>query len=201
MRIWQPLKEIGAQMTPSIWYAEPLEKQDACVLLDQLQQLQQKAYLQQTTCLYYSLQAMITKYWISGCAVNPVSLEYKSLLRTSSTKLEQSLIELVVGQLLISNKINGAMEHLFRGFALAEKFLDAEEYFSIHEKIEMLGYLRLSDTLMPAQDLHSLLKEAAVIYQLEKRVDTKHITHKHPFQQSPVDQEADSSNKHSDTLS
>lgn len=201
MQIWQPLIEVGAKMTPAKWYAEPLERQDACILLGQLRQLQQKVYLQQTSCLYCSLQAMIANFWIRGCAENSVPLEYKSLLRTSSTRWEQSLIELVCGQLLISNKLNGAMEHLSRGFALAEEFLDAEEYFLIHKKIEILGYLPLSDTPMPAQDLKSLLIEAAIIAQLEQRIPTKHITHKHPFQPSATGHKTDNRVRHSDTLS
>ncbi|MDE2089269.1 MAG: hypothetical protein KGJ12_04550, partial [Gammaproteobacteria bacterium] len=87
---------------------------------------------------------------------------------------DQALVELVYGQLLMSRKLYGAMEHLTAGFARAANLFAPDEYFSVLKRHALLGHLSLSERPSAPQDLASLLTEAAVIRRLETRGAGQH---------------------------
>jgi hypothetical protein len=111
---------------------------------------------------------MICHHWLpSGSA-----LDYRQLSALACDDSERALVELVYGQLLISGKRSPARQHLARGFSLAARHLDTD-YLLLLRRHALLEYLPLSESPVVAQDLQSLLKEAAVISRLrwnERRV-------------------------------
>ncbi len=90
----------------------------------------------------------------------------RSLIATLPPE-SQALVELVYGQLLISRKLAGALEHLDRGFTLAIPRLESGEYFTLLRRHELLRALPLHATASAAQSLSDLLTEARVIRRLQ----------------------------------
>lgn len=74
-----------------------------------------------------------------------------------------ALLELLVGQLLISRKLRAALPHLKRAERLAARLFTPDDYFRVVERHELLTELTLGDTPTPALPLENLLTEARVI--------------------------------------
>ncbi len=81
---------------------------------------------------------------------------------------ERALLELVQGQLLMSRRLPGAMDHLDRGFRLAVPWLGARDYFRVLKRHELLRELPPAVSPQPPRDLDALLTEARVIRRLRR---------------------------------
>ena len=153
------------------WYAEPLSGAQADELLrlahEGLQSLYARRRAAGTGC---HLLQMIARHWCGAT----VEAEYRTQRATAGTARDEALVELVYGQLLMSRKLCGAMEHLTAGFARAANLFAPDEYFSVLKRHALLGYLLLSERPSAPQDLASLLTEAAVIKRLETRGAARH---------------------------
>ncbi len=88
-------------------------------------------------------------------------------LREGACARERALVELVWGQLLMSRRLSGAMEHLARGFDIARPFLSNRAYFALLKRHRLLARLPLFPAPRPAQCLEALLTEARVIERLD----------------------------------
>jgi hypothetical protein len=108
------------------------------------------------------LAELISGFWLGRA----VALDHRSLIATLPPE-SQALVELVYGQLLISRKLAGALEHLDRGFTLAVPQLEPGEYFTLLRRHELLRALPLHATASAAQSLSDLLTEARVIRRLQ----------------------------------
>lgn len=144
------------------WYAAPLAPSVAAQLQSQARQTQQQLLASQGNLFAPRLADLIAGYWQGRV----IDLDYQSLLATVPPG-QQALVELVYGQLLISQKLSGAREHLKRGFTLATPLLKPAEYFAVLRCHELLGSLVLTERPAVAQTLPSLLNEARVIKQLQ----------------------------------
>lgn len=79
-----------------------------------------------------------------------------------------ALYHLIVGQLLMSCKMQNALDYLDIGLRYADGLIDAGDYFMLYNRHTELRYLRLLPTRQPAHDLPELLNESRVIRKLSR---------------------------------
>ncbi len=154
----------GGDRPLSRWYADPLDRKHAWTLLEQSQSTLRAALRGQRPCVTRRLQGIIARHSLG----RPIDQDYGLLRKlTVGTAHGQALTELIYGQLLMSRKLSGAMEHLSRGFEVARNLLDAEDFFIVRKRHKLLGRLALGYRVLPPATLEELLAEAAVIRQLK----------------------------------
>ncbi len=157
------------------WYADPISIPDARALLDRAQRRLRPCLCRGGRCYTLHVLRMICHHWLQSGS----TLDYQQLSALACDDSERALVELVYGQLLISGKRLPARHYLARGFSLAARHLDTADYVLLLRRHELLDYLPLSETPVVAQDLRSLLKEAAVIRRLQggERSVHEHLHH------------------------
>ena len=146
----------------SAWYANPLSPDTVAGLQAALQRELQARLCSGAPCFQCHVLQLVCHFQEQVDA----SFEYEELQTAASNMLEQALLELVYGQLLMSCKQTGASKHLADGFTLAAGELASVDYFQLVKQHELLAFLPLSDTPSLPQDLEPLLAEAGVIKQL-----------------------------------
>lgn len=147
------------------WYATPLTPEEAEALHAQARQAVQRSLSIGAPCerpLAPRLAELIAGFWLGRA----VALDHRSLIATQPVE-QQALVELVYGQLLISRKLMGALEHLDRGFTLAIPQLAPAEYFALLRRHDLLRALPLRAAASTPQTLPDLLTEARVIRRLQ----------------------------------
>jgi hypothetical protein len=144
------------------WYADPITAPDAQALLDRIQRRLRSRLCRNGRCFPLPVLRLICHHWLQFDS----ALDYQQLSALVCDDSERALVELVYGQLLISGKRLPARQHLARGFSLAARYLDTVDYLLLLRRHDLLEYLPLSGSPVVAQDLQSLLKEAAVISRL-----------------------------------
>lgn len=165
-----------ARLPHAGWYADPLAQEAATVLHAQARQAVQRTLAQGTSGgqpLAPRLAELIAGFWLGRA----VALDHRSLIATQPPEL-QALVELVYGQLLISRKLSGALEHLERGFVLAIPHLAPADYFALLRRHELLRALPLRAEASVARTLPDLLTEARVIRRLQP-VGRRRTAHPH----------------------
>jgi hypothetical protein len=163
----------SARPSLSGWYADPMDALDARTLLDDAHRRLRSRLCRGGRCFQLHVLRMICHHWLQS----DTALDYQQLSVQACDDSERALVELVYGQLLISGKRLPARLHLARGFSLAARLLDTVDYLVLLRRHELLEHLPLSKIPVAAQDLRSLLKEAAVISRL--RVNERRV-HKSP---------------------
>jgi hypothetical protein len=160
-----PAAELLKPAWPSLsgWYADPISIPAARALLDRAQRRLRSRLCRGGCCFPLHVLRMICHHWLQSGSM----LDYHQLSALTCDDSERALVELVYGQLLISGKRLPARHHLARGFSLAARHLDTADYVLLLRRHEILDYLPLSGSPVVAQDLRSLLKEAAVISRLQ----------------------------------
>jgi hypothetical protein len=143
------------------WYGDPMSVEKARVLLDHAHAAQQAAYRSGADGLDCRIQLMIARHWLGDA----IDSDYRNL--AVSDRWSMVLVELVCGQLLMSKKLKGAMNHLDAGFELATEMMEAGEYFLLRERHRLLAHLPLSERPSAPRDLRTLLTEARVIERLK----------------------------------
>jgi hypothetical protein len=108
---------------------------------------------------------------LAGADIGPAYRELRSGVRDQRAA---ALLELVVGQLLVSRKQQPATFHLVRGFRKAARYLDTRAYFRLVHRHELLDCLVLSAAPGTVQPLASLLAEAGVIRRLRQHAGRRH---------------------------
>jgi len=152
-------------MPLNLWYGEPLTRYQTEQLTLFSRQKQKQALFNGDECLSFQLKEMIARFFMN----RDINIEYSNLVKTTREDKKIALIELVFGQLLMSKKIDTAMLHLDKGFQIAQKYLNATDYFSILKRHELLGVLKLDNKPSEPKSLSSLLVEASIIKQFETR--------------------------------
>lgn len=142
------------------WYATPLPRARAAELQAQARRAVQRALATAGDAELPRLAQLIADYWLG----HAVELDYRSLAATLPPE-RRALVELIYGQLLVSRKRTGALEHLRRGFALAAAVLAPTDYFALLRRHELLQSLVLSAAGAAPQDLPDLLNEARIVRQ------------------------------------
>ncbi len=145
------------------WHADPLDAEAARALLTAAQQRRRRGTRQRRcrTCL---LQEMIARYWL-GEDIAALYRDAAPLLQGSAHG--RALLELLVGQLLQSQRRHGARQHLERGFHLASRLFTPADYLAVLNRHQLLARLPLSERASPAAPLTALLTTARVIARLE----------------------------------
>ena len=155
----------GASLPPAGWYAQPLTATAAAGLHAAARRSVQSALAggaARGQSLAARLAELIAAFWLGRA----VALDYRSLIATHPPEVV-ALVELIYGQLLISCKLAGALEHLERGFTLAVPQLAPADYFALLRRHELLRALPLHRQPSAAQALPDLLIEARVIRRLQ----------------------------------
>lgn len=142
------------------WYAAPLASPRAGELHAQARLAMQRALAIAGSAELPRLAQLIAGFWLG----HAVEHDYRSLAATLAPD-RQALMELIYGQLLISRKRIGAMEHLRRGFALAAPKLAPADYFTLLRRHELLQSLALSAAGAAPLDLPDLINEARIVKQ------------------------------------
>jgi hypothetical protein len=145
------------------WYGEPLDTGDAEHLYARTEKALMARLCAGLPVFHLQVMQLLCHYWMDVS----ILLEYRQLMALASGKRDRALLELVYGQLLLSKRRNPALQHLDHGFRLAAGYLEAQDYFPLVRRHELLRYLPLSDAGVAPQGLQSLLAEAAVIRQLQ----------------------------------
>ncbi|MBI5041017.1 MAG: hypothetical protein HZB57_07420 [Gammaproteobacteria bacterium] len=151
-----------ATVSLAAWYASPLEPALAADLQLQARQLLQRVLASGGSSLAPRLAEMIAGFWHGRI----VTHDYRSLVGTVP-EAQQAAVELVYGQLLMSRKQTGAMQHLDRGFELATAALAPAAYFILLRRHTLLRNLVLTPAGAIPQTLPDLLQEARVIQRLQ----------------------------------
>lgn len=147
------------------WWADPLDRDLAEALLAEVRRALQQAYALGSSGDALRILEIIALFWLQ----RPVGHLYSSLHATPGNQLQHSLLELVYGQLLLSRRQAGAVEHLDAGFRLAAELLEAESYFALMKRHDLLRHLTPSTHPVEPQPLNELLVEARVIQRLNGR--------------------------------
>ena len=160
-----PFRLVTASVEPPVagWYATPLSVEVAESLGAQARQAQQRALAGRRSLFAPQLAELIAGFWLG----RDVALDYRSLQATLRSD-RAALAELVYGQLLMSRKLQGAREHLRRGFRRAVTRLAPDEYLALLRRHELLEALALTGSPAAPQTLAELLREAGVIRRLER---------------------------------
>jgi len=145
------------------WYAEPVGREAAEALLAEARDRLQAAYARGRSCFACRLQEMIAHYWLGLDAQG----DYRTLMATAPGERELALTDLVYGQLLLSRRRPGAMEHLGAGFMRAANLLAPRAYFQVLRRHELLTLLEPGARPVRPQTLQALLAEAGVIRRLQ----------------------------------
>lgn len=154
----------AAPLPLSAWYAEPLKRTAAAELLRAAHDRVQHFYARGTTCFACLVQELVARHWLG----RDVEGYYHTLRATVPAERDLALTDLVYGQLLISLKRAGAMDHLNDGFARAAHYLTARDYFTVLRRHELLACLpTVADQMGSPQGLAALLAEAGVIRRLQ----------------------------------
>lgn len=156
------------------WFADPLTPAEAQSCEDEIRKIRkliQLGVMDVELCPQCELKEMAAGFWQG----DTIDMEYGNLCQTTTDRRAQALLELMYGQLLMSVKRSPAMTHLQKGFILATPFFDAHDYFRVMKRHELLQWLPLHQQPMPAQSLHGLLQEAAVVRELRLRNESPEL--------------------------
>ncbi len=149
----------------SAWYANPLGYDEAQQQLAEVRGQFRQAH--DASQLQLRLQEIIARYWLG----RDVSGDIETLQATCKDDRCSALVKLVYGQLLISRKLQGAMNYLHQGFQQATDLFSAAEYLEVMRRHERLKYLVLNERPAEGRSLSDLLKEADVIRELKGKED------------------------------
>ena len=144
------------------WFAEPMDHALAGTLLEKTRQAMQRSIVLGQPGYELRILELITAYWLD----RPVENLFTSLSAISGNRYQRALLALVYGQLLMSRKQAGAMIHLDTGFRLASNMLEAQDYFKLMQRHDLLRRLPVSTGLAQPLGLAALLAEANVIQQI-----------------------------------
>ncbi|OOZ41242.1 hypothetical protein BOW53_04485 [Solemya pervernicosa gill symbiont] len=152
----------GESPSLALWYAEPMSQSEAEVLFKRAQQAQRTALIHATSPFLPRLTALLASFWLGGYEED----EWLQMAQLASSEYEQVLVELLQGQLLVSRKLSGALHHLKSAFMKASNLLEAEGYFEVLKRHEVLACLPTAPHPAEPLGLEALLTEAAVIQRM-----------------------------------
>lgn len=153
----------GHQASLAAWYGEPVAAADAVRLHADTEKALRARLCAGLPAFQLHVLQLLGHFWMNVS----ISLEYQQLAASATGQHERALLEIVYGQLLLSRRLRPALEHLDRGFSLAAGFLNAQDYFLLVRRHELLRHIPLSAMQAAPRGLQDMLAEAAVIKQLQ----------------------------------
>lgn len=146
------------------WYAEPLNHNDAQALLE-VSQRREQALLKRHGRSYLSpLLKLVALHWLGERTDE--YYHYLTSQHSGSTHL-QILKPLLYGQLLMSRRLDGAMQYLDEAFLHARLLLRPDDYFTLMKRHQVLKRIPLSDKGARPESLTELLTTASVIERMQ----------------------------------
>lgn len=155
----------GTPISLASWLAEPVTPDQAAQLLPAVVQRLSAVPSAPAAGFELRLAELILRFW----AGQDIEAGHKNLFALLADDRERAMLELTVGQLFLARKQVPAWGHLERGFALATHLLEAEDYFTVLKRHELLRHLPLGNDAAQAASLRALLDEAQVIARLKGR--------------------------------
>lgn len=146
------------------WHAAPLSGPAAKALARRARQRQDRQGQYGYASFSGIMLQTVADWWLdAGNAVCPTcGMHY------ANSKRKMALYHLIVGQLLISCKLQPAMDYLDMGLRHADGLINPADYFRLYNRHEELRYLPLSSTRQRAYDLPALLNESRIIRKLTR---------------------------------
>ena len=163
------------------WFATPLSINEAEALWQQATERHDRCLRRGCTCLLPRLQQLCARFWLD----QSIEADYQQLrarFQRRHSRRALALLELCVGQLLISRGSKEGLPHLQRGFTLARELFAAGDYFIVHRRHQLLAQLPLASQPGPPQDLQQLLNTAKVIIRMKQTQPQRA-----PYQHDPND--------------
>jgi hypothetical protein len=152
----------GQPVSLAGWFAEPLTAQQAADGLARIRQLTRSTVSGEQSRSAAQVAEMIVRYWLG----HDIAAAYQNTLAPLRRRHERALLKLCYGQLLLARKVDSAWQYLDSGFELAANILQAEEYFLVLKRHQLLRALALSAKPSSPMRLNELLDEAEVIRRL-----------------------------------
>ncbi len=157
------MAEHGQQTLLARWFGDPMTEQAARGLLQTAERRWRARVRRGSECRTCQMQRLVARFWLG----EPVETEFELMLRLNArTAHGHTLACLLYGQLLMSRRLNGAMEYLDRGFMEGRHLFGTGDYFRLVKRHELLRRLPLSPSAMPAEPLERLLTAARVMERL-----------------------------------
>ena len=116
------------------------------------------------SCFVTALMQLVAGWWLEPETAHVL----ERIFVYATTRRQRALCHLLAGQLLMSRKMKGALEHLDKGLRLADGLVRASDYFEIYNRHDTLRQLVLSEAGQPAHGLEEILNEARVIQRLSQ---------------------------------
>jgi hypothetical protein len=159
--VLRQLLEAG-QASLASWFAVPLAAEQAQAALSEVRQGLRGTRAAGQGVYTARLAELIFRYW-AGYDIESSYINFLALLKDER---QRALLELCYGQLLISRKQEPAWQHLDKGFSGGAHLLEAEDYFTVLRRHELLRQLPLAALPAEAASLEALLAEAQIIARL-----------------------------------
>jgi hypothetical protein len=153
------------------WFADPMSPDEALACLPYIRRQARIASAGGRQWFEVRLAELIVAYWRG----HDTEADYKNLLALAAEQRQQAMLGLCYGQLLLARKRETAWYHLDHGFRLAANLLEADEYFQVLKRHELLHGLPLSSNPSKPATLDELLTEARVVCQLQGRGSRPHV--------------------------
>ena len=150
------------------WYAVPVSSVRAEILSQSAKCRLNKAGQRGQASFVGLMMQTIADWWLEP----HTSLCLSRGLHYADSQRKKAIYHLLVGQLLMSCKMDTAMEHLDTGLRHADGLIPANDYFTLYNRHEELRYILVSNVRQKAYDLPELLNESRVI---------RKLTHNHQY--------------------
>ncbi|MDH5786597.1 MAG: hypothetical protein OEZ16_13465 [Chromatiales bacterium] len=142
------------------WYADPLSHEEAELLLSLCERREQDLLKHSGNSYLAPLLKLIALHWLGEATEG----HYQYLISKKSKSVHAEILKpLIHGQLLMSKKIEGAMEDLDVAFHHARLLLRPEDYFVLVKRHQILRHIPLSAQPSQGETLDGLLKTGGVI--------------------------------------
>lgn len=152
----------GSQVSLACWLGDPLDAPRAQQLLGVAREGMRHGRNSGSELFSLRLAELICRYWTGG----DIEAAYETLSALPGDDRQLARLELCYGQLFMARRQQPAWQHLDRGFQLAAHLLEAEDYFRVLRRHELLRQIPLQATPGAAAPLEVLLREARVIARL-----------------------------------
>lgn len=144
------------------WYGTPLSIQSAEQLARQAATRLKKQGKLGATSFTAIMMQMVADWWLVGNH----NLFPERGMHYADSRRKQALYHLIAGQLLMSCKLQPAMDYLDMGLRLADGLIHPDNYFSLYNRHEELRFLHLANSRQKPRKLTELLNESRVMRKL-----------------------------------
>lgn len=147
------------------WYGEPQSRSEAEKQASFAQACLNRHSQHGVLPFMVVMQEMIADWWLGESQnIFPVRGMFYA-----NTKRKMALYHLIAGQLLMSCKLEPAMDYLDMGFRHADGLISSENYFTLYNRHEELRFLKLSNSRHKPHSLIELLNESRVMRKLSPK--------------------------------